>query len=81
MLQMDLQKAYDTLEWCALGGILKELSFPDKFIRWIMVTVTTVSYRFKINGETTSILKARRGPETRGSTPPLIICYCDGIST
>ncbi|XP_050888621.1 uncharacterized protein LOC127093761 [Lathyrus oleraceus] len=60
MFQMDLLKAYDTLGWCALEDILKEFSFPDKFIRWIMVTMITVSYRFKINGETTNILKAIR---------------------
>lgn len=60
MIQMDLKNTYDTMEWCSLESIMKESSFPDKFIGWIMITVTTVSYRFKINGETTSIVKARR---------------------
>ncbi|CAL5193080.1 unnamed protein product [Lathyrus oleraceus] len=60
MIQMDLKNTYDTMEWCSLESIMKESSFPDKFIGWIMITVTTISYKFKINGETTSIVKARR---------------------
>lgn len=36
MLQMDLQKACAIVEWCALEAILKEPSFPNKFIRLIM---------------------------------------------
>ncbi|CAK8532031.1 unnamed protein product [Lathyrus sativus] len=32
MIQMGLQKANDTIEWCALEAIMKEMSFPQKFI-------------------------------------------------
>lgn len=33
MVQMDLQKAYDTVEWDALEGILLEMSFPQQFVQ------------------------------------------------
>ncbi len=42
LIQMDIQKAYDTVEWGALEAILKELGFPGIFIRWIMLCVTSV---------------------------------------
>lgn len=45
----------------ALEDILKELDFPNKFKKWIMLTVTTVSYKFIVNEEYTRILKAKRG--------------------
>lgn len=32
MLQIDLQKAFDTVEWAALEGILYELGFPRQFV-------------------------------------------------
>ncbi|XP_058725840.1 uncharacterized protein LOC131597146 [Vicia villosa] len=44
-IQMDIQKAYDTVEWPALATIMRELNFPGRFIDWIMVCVYTVPYR------------------------------------
>lgn len=60
MLQLDIQKADDTVDWFALENILKELGFPNKFTRWLMVAVTTVSYRLNIGGMHTITMKARR---------------------
>ena len=34
---------------------------PKRFVDWIMTTVTTVSYRFNINGIYTDKIEARRG--------------------
>ncbi|XP_058749651.1 uncharacterized protein LOC131622632 [Vicia villosa] len=51
MMQVDLQKAYDMVNWNALDCILREIGFPNQFIRWITTGVTTVSYKFNINGE------------------------------
>jgi hypothetical protein len=48
MLQLDLQKAYDTVDWYALQHILTEIGFPGQFTRWIMLAVTTVSYKFNV---------------------------------
>lgn len=72
MLQMDLQKAYDIVEWEALEIILKELSFPHQFISWIMITIKTVSYRFQVNGEHTQLLKSNRGLRQGGPLSPLL---------
>ncbi|CAK8540218.1 unnamed protein product [Lathyrus sativus] len=61
MLQMDLQKAYDTVEWSFLEAILKEFSFPHQFIQWIMLTIKIVSYRFQINDCLSQLLESKRG--------------------
>ncbi|CAK8567230.1 unnamed protein product [Lathyrus sativus] len=61
MVQLDLQKAYDMVDWGALENILSEVGLPKKFVDWIMTTVTTVSYRFNINGKYTDKINARRG--------------------
>lgn len=72
MIQMDLQKAYDSVEWIALENILKEMNFPNRFIHWVMLTVTTVSYRYKVNGEVTNILKAKKGLRQGDPLSPLL---------
>lgn len=69
---MDLQKAYDSVEWTTLESIMKELRFPPKFTRWIMLVVSTVSYRYNINGERSGILKSRRGLR---QGDPFFPCY------
>lgn len=50
MVQMDIQKVYDIVEWKTLTHIMYELGFPQMFINWILACVTTVLYRFSING-------------------------------
>ncbi|XP_058783262.1 uncharacterized protein LOC131657933 [Vicia villosa] len=61
MIQMDIQKAYDTVKWTALQQIMSALGFPYKYVQWIMACVETVSYRFALNGEPSDLLKAKRG--------------------
>lgn len=65
MLQLDLQKAYDIMDWNALQQILKEIGLPNKFIRWIMLAVTSMSYKFNIQGQYTRIMEANRGLRQR----------------
>ncbi|CAK8542372.1 unnamed protein product [Lathyrus sativus] len=60
LMQLDVQKAYDMLNWKALETILLEVGIPEKFVKWIMNGVTTVSYRYNINGENSRLMKSRR---------------------
>ena len=39
MLHMDIQKAYDTMDWPAMKTILDEVGIPRKFTSWIMAAV------------------------------------------
>jgi hypothetical protein len=72
MLQLDLQKAYDTVDWHALQHILKEIGLPGQFIRWVMLGVTTISYKFNIQGRHTSFMKAKRGLRLGDPISPLL---------
>ncbi|GJX28468.1 RNA-directed DNA polymerase, eukaryota, reverse transcriptase zinc-binding domain protein [Tanacetum coccineum] len=47
-LKIDLQKAYDTVNWSFLEDILKGFDFHDKMVLWIMKCVTTTSYGDKV---------------------------------
>jgi hypothetical protein len=72
MMQLDLQKAYDTVDWLALQHILREIGLPNQFIRWIMLGVTSVSYKFNIHGRYTGFMKARRGLRQGDPISPLL---------
>ena len=43
-MKIDLQKAYDTVNWNFLGNILKGFGFHEKMIKWIMNCVTTTPF-------------------------------------
>lgn len=43
MLKIDLQKAYDCVEWCYLEQVMKDLGFHDMLTKWVLTCVKTVS--------------------------------------
>lgn len=57
IIQMDIQKMYDSVEWSALKDILIELSFPKKFI----IIMRSISYRYKVNNSITRNILAKSG--------------------
>ena len=72
MMQIDLQKAYDMVDWGALEGVLTEFGLPKKFIGWVMKVITTMNYRFNINGELSNVLEAKRGIREGDPISPLL---------
>ncbi|GJT82605.1 RNA-directed DNA polymerase, eukaryota, reverse transcriptase zinc-binding domain protein [Tanacetum coccineum] len=60
-LKVDIQKAYDTVNWQFLKDILEGFSFHDKMVDWIMTCVTTTSFSICVNGESCRYFKGGRG--------------------
>lgn len=49
-MKIDIRKAYGTVSWDFLENILIWFDFPDKFIKWIMICVTT-NFSVTVNKE------------------------------
>ncbi|GJS62835.1 uncharacterized protein Tco_0677399 [Tanacetum coccineum] len=49
--KVDIQKAYDTVDWGFLRSILVGFGFHHNIVEWIMVCVSTTSYSVCINGD------------------------------
>ncbi|XP_059310476.1 uncharacterized protein LOC132061833 [Lycium ferocissimum] len=60
MIKVDMQKAYDSVEWPYLEQVMKGLGFPTKFRDWIFGRVKTVNYSIVINGESTKPFNAAK---------------------
>lgn len=72
MNKINLKKAYDSIEWCFLKSMLCELSFPDQFVQWIMVCITTFSYFILVNGKPLPPFKACKGLRQGDSMSPFL---------
>ncbi|GJS87046.1 RNA-directed DNA polymerase, eukaryota, reverse transcriptase zinc-binding domain protein [Tanacetum coccineum] len=59
--KIDIQKAYDTVNWLFIEDILKYFGFPMKMIGWIMTCITTPKFTICVNGERFGYFKGGRG--------------------
>ncbi|GJR53134.1 putative RNA-directed DNA polymerase [Tanacetum coccineum] len=59
--KIDIQKAYDTVDWRFLGCVLKYFGFHPLMIKWIMACVTSTSFSLNINGDIHGFFKGKRG--------------------
>lgn len=49
-LKIDLKKAYDTVNWKAVISTMKKMGFPEKFLNWIFLCISSAKYSIIING-------------------------------
>ncbi|XP_056697396.1 uncharacterized protein [Spinacia oleracea] len=61
LLKVDMQKAYDTVNWSFLQEMLEQLGFPQKFVHLVMECVTTPKFSLMINGSMHGFFKSSRG--------------------
>ena len=60
-LKLDMEKAYDRIEWDFLLSCLQQLGFHDTWVRWIKECISTVSYSLIINNEPHGFLNRPEG--------------------
>ncbi|KAL2224840.1 UNVERIFIED_CONTAM: Transposon TX1 uncharacterized protein [Sesamum indicum] len=60
-LQVDIRKAYDTVEWDFLVATLQLFGFPPTFTRWIEECISTTSFSVGLNGNPHGFFDGARG--------------------
>ncbi|GKA38509.1 sodium/hydrogen exchanger 6 [Tanacetum coccineum] len=58
--KVDIQKAYDTVDWKFLETILMGFGFHPKMVQWIMICVSGASYSICVNGNLHGWFKGKR---------------------
>ncbi|GKA65242.1 putative RNA-directed DNA polymerase, eukaryota, reverse transcriptase zinc-binding domain protein [Tanacetum coccineum] len=59
--KVDVQKAYDSVEWSFLRNCLSNFGFHSTMIKWIMECVSSTSFSINVNGDLKGFFKGKRG--------------------
>ncbi|KAL0364427.1 UNVERIFIED_CONTAM: Retrovirus-related Pol polyprotein from type-2 retrotransposable element R2DM [Sesamum angustifolium] len=60
-IKVDLQKAYDSVQWDFLLEVLKLFKFPTRFIGWIEQCVSSATFSVSLNGSIYGFFPGARG--------------------
>ena len=71
-LKIDLQKAFDTLNWNFVMDVLASFKFPPIFIYWIKCCLTSPMYSISLNGGLVGYFMGERGVRQGDPLSPYI---------
>lgn len=74
MIKLDLQKAYDIVDWRFLKEMLEHLGFRQQFMDLVMECITTPTFSPMIIGIRHGFFKSARGLRQGGPMPPYFCC-------
>lgn len=71
LAKIDIEKAFDTIEWVAILATLSKMVFLEIWISWIRSCLSFASFSFLVNGSQSSWISSNRGVRQGDPISPL----------
>lgn len=79
VMKIDISKAFDSVQWAFVLESLAALGFPDRFIHWIKLCITTPSFSVQVNGDLAGYFQSSRGLRQGCSLSPYLFVMCMNV--
>ena len=61
LCKLDIEKAYDNVDWSFLLTVMQKMGFGEKWIGWIKWCISTTSFYVLVNGTSMGFFQSLRG--------------------
>ena len=79
LMKIDISKAFDSVQWDFVLKSLSVLGFPEKYIHWIKLCITSPSFSVQVNGDLAGYFQSSRGLRQGCSLSPYLFVLCMNV--